>query len=355
MTSSDEPRQNVRVGEELDLAAVDRWLRTQLPHLAGMPRVSQYAGGASNWTYRLEYENEDLVLRRPPAGTKARSAHDMRREFAIQSALAPHFPLVPRMRALCTDPGVIGCDFYVMDRLDGIVPGRQLGRDVQLTPAENRKLCLNTIDALVALHGVDYRSAGLESIGSGSGYVRRQIEGWTRRYAEARTWNVPRATGITSWLEKNIPDEERLCVIHNDFRFDNLVLDRRDPLEIIGVLDWEMATIGDPLMDLGNTLAYWVEADDDPIAQATRRQPTNLPGMLTRREVTDYYSERTGIRPASWAFYEVYGLFRLSVIAQQIYFRYHHRQTRNRAFRHFWFFVHYLQHRCRMTMRSEGR
>ena len=157
------------------------------------------------------------------------------------------------------------------------------------------------------------------------------------------------------WLKANIPGNERLCLIHNDFRFDNLVLDPAQPARIVGVLDWEMATIGDPLMDLGNSLAYWVESGDDPVARAMRRQPTHLPGMLTRREVVDYYCQRTGVRPDDWTFYEVCGLFRLSAIAQQIYYRYHHGQSRNPAFRHFWFFVHYLHHRCRRTIARSRR
>lgn len=344
----------VRAGEELDIAAVDRWLKQQLPALSGSPRITQYAGGASNWTYRLEYDNDDLILRRPPAGRKAKSAHDMRREYTIQKAIKPFFPLVAEMRAFCDDLSVIGSEFYVMERIDGIIPRHNLPSGVHLTEEETRRLCVSALETLVALHAIDYRAAGLEGVGAGSGYIRRQVEGWTRRYDEARTWNVPRGTRIVAWMKGNIPSRERLCVVHNDFRFDNLVLDRTDPTRVLGVLDWEMATIGDPLMDLGNSLAYWVEASDDFVARSMRRQPTHLPGMLTRREVVDFYCERTGVDPGDWTFYEVYGLFRLSAIAQQIYYRYHHKQTRNPAFRHFWFFVHYLHRRCMKAIRRRG-
>ncbi|HEY0660458.1 MAG TPA: phosphotransferase family protein [Lysobacter sp.] len=342
----------VRSGEELDLARLDPWLKQQLPGLVGTPKVTQYAGGASNWTYRLEYDSHDLILRRPPTGTKAKSAHDMGREFRIQQALRPVFPFVPEMIAYCADATVIGAEFYVMQRLDGIIPRKNLPRGLDLPSDQVRRLCLNVLDTMIALHRVDPHSAGLDRIGKGSGYAQRQVDGWTDRYAKARTWNVPRSTGITDWLKANLPRDERVCVVHNDFRFDNVVLDPDDPTRVIGVLDWELATLGDPLMDLGNTIAYWVQADDDFFLRSLRRQPTHLPGMLTRREVVEYYCRQTGTKIDNWAFYEVYGLFRLSVIAQQIYYRYHHRQTRNPAFKRFWLFVNYLHWRCRRLIRQ---
>jgi aminoglycoside phosphotransferase (APT) family kinase protein len=340
----------VRTGEELDAARVDAWLKTQLPDLRGTPKVTQFAGGASNWTYRLQYDSHDLILRRPPAGTKAKSAHDMGREYRLQKALAPVFPYVPEMIAHCADEAVIGAEFYIMQRLDGIIPRRTLG--VAMPPDAVRRLCTNMLDALVELHAVDYTAAGLAHLGKGAGYTRRQVEGWSDRYTKARTWNVPRGTKIMRWLAANIPPDEEIRITHNDFRFDNLVLDREDPTHIIGILDWELATLGDPWMDLGNALAYWIQADDDFVARSTRRQPTHTPGMLTRKEVVAYYAEKSGRSPHHWTFYEVFGLFRLSGIAQQIYYRYHHKQTRNPAFRNFWVMVNYLHWRCRRLMRG---
>lgn len=345
----------VRTGEELDIARVDAWLKAQVRALLGPPEVTQYSGGASNWTYRLKYPSHDLILRRPPAGTKAKSAHDMGREFRIQSALLPVFAQVPKMIAHCTDEAVIGAEFYVMERLDGIIPRKNFPPEVRLDEAQTRRLCLNMIDTLIALHRVDYRAAGLEHVGKGAGYAKRQIEGWSDRYQKARTWNVPKGTRVMEWLSSNLPSQEHICVTHNDYRFDNLVLDRSDPTKILGVLDWELATLGDPLMDLGNTLTYWVEAKDGFFAQKTRRQPTHLKGMLTRREVVDYYCEKMGLQPENWAFYEVYGLFRLSVIVQQIYYRYHHGQTDNPKFRNFWLIVHYLHHRCRRSINASTK
>jgi aminoglycoside phosphotransferase (APT) family kinase protein len=340
------------VGEELDVAAVDGWLKAQLPSLQGTPRIAQCSGGASNWTYRLDYANDCLILRRPPEGTKAKSAHDMGREYSIQKALKPVFPYVPEMRAYCVDASVVGAEFYAMQCIDGIIPRKNMPRGLELTREQVRTLCTNALDVLISLHAVDYRAAGLESIGAGAGYIKRQIDGWCKRYADARTWNVPRGTKIMGWLQEHMPAQERICVIHNDFRFDNLVLDTGDPTRVIAVLDWELATLGDPLMDLGNSLAYWVQADDDLISQSTRRQPTHLPGMLTRREVVEYYVSKTGFQAENLGFYEVYGLFRLSGIVQQIYYRYFKRQSRNPSVKNFWLIVHYLHWRARKIMRA---
>jgi aminoglycoside phosphotransferase (APT) family kinase protein len=336
----------VRAGEEL-APAVFTWLETQVPGLSGTPRVTQYSGGASNWTYRLEYEACDLILRRPPAGTKAKSAHDMGREFRIQKGLKPVFPWVPEMIAFCADTAVLGCEFYVMERLPGLILRKNPPRDLTLSPAAARALCLSVIDTLVALHQVDAAAVGLLEMGRGPGYARRQVEGWSDRYRRARTWNVPRMSRVMDWLAAQAPDDVGACVIHNDFRLENVVLDPSEITRVTGVLDWEMATIGDPLMDLGSALAYWVQADDDPLLRAVRRQPTHLPGMLTRREVVEHYCARTGRRADNWTFYEVFGLFRLAVIVQQIYYRYHHGQTKNPAFRSFWMMVGYLAWRCR--------
>ena len=354
----------VRPGEELDVVPLDRWLRACLPALAGapprLPAVTQYTGGASNWTYRVCYapadgaEAVDLVLRRPPAGTKAKSAHDMGREHGIQQALRPLFPYVPRMVGLCEDESVLGAPFYVMERVAGLIPRRELPREVEWTPERTRALCLAMVDRLRELHGVDVAAAGLTALDRGAGYARRQVEGWSERYERARTWNVPRFRRVRAWLRERVPADGPHCVIHNDYRFDNLVLDARQPERIVAVLDWEMATVGDGLMDLGAALAYWVEAGDDALARRVRRQPTHAPGMLTRREVVERYLDGRAIAESEWAFYEVYGLFRVAVIAQQIYYRYHHRQTRNPAFRNFWVLVRYFHRRCRRAMRAAG-
>jgi aminoglycoside phosphotransferase (APT) family kinase protein len=341
----------VRDEDAFDVPAVDDWLRQQTELPAGLPRVQQFSGGASNLTYLLKYGDRDLILRRPPGGTKAKSAHDMGREYRIQAGLKPVFRYVPAMVAHCTDDAVIGSEFYVMERVAGTIPRRsELG--VDLTPEQTRQLGFTLIDTLAELHAVDADAAGLSDLGRGVGYVERQVGGWSDRYRKAKTWNVPSYERVMTWLAENQPADVRTCVVHNDFRLDNVVLAPDDPLRVAGVLDWELATLGDPLMDLGGALAYWVQADDDWAFRRFRLQPSDVPGMLTRDEIVAYYTERSGLKPENWAFYEVFGLFRLAVIAQQIYYRYHHKQTRNLRFKNFWLPVNLLERRCRRIIRQ---
>lgn len=342
----------VREGEELDVDAVHQWLQSLMPELQSAPQVTQYSGGASNWTYCLDYPDISMILRRAPAGTKAKGAHDMGREYRLQKALKPVYAYVPSMVGFCDDKSVLGTDFYVMEKLNGIIPRKNLPRNLAIDTQTTKKLCTNMLDSLVQLHQVDYQAAGLDALAKGEGYTERQVSGWCQRYQNAKTWNVPSGNFVMRWLENNMPDKESICITHNDFRFDNVVLDVNDPTHILGVLDWELATLGDPLMDLGNSLAYWVESDDDFLAQMTRRQPTHLPGMLTRQQVIDYYTSKMNIDVDDFRFYAVYGLFRLAGIAQQIYYRYHHKQTRNPVFKNFWIFVHYLLWRCKRTIKT---
>jgi aminoglycoside phosphotransferase (APT) family kinase protein len=344
----------VRTEDAFDVPAVDAWLRTQVPGLpAGAPEVRQFAGGASNLTYLLRYPEHDLILRRPPAGTKASSAHDMVREHRIQSRLAGHFP-VPAMVALCADQAILGSDFYVMERVEGAIPRGRMPAEVGTQPRLMRALSERVVDLLAELHAIDPTAVGLGELGRGEGYVARQVAGWAERYRRAKTWNVPSFERTMRWLDAHQPADVGACVIHNDFRLDNLVLDRDDALRVRAVLDWELATVGDPLMDLGSSLAYWVQADDGRAARLLGRQPTYLPGMLTRREIVERYCAATARDAAQWPFYEVFGLFRLAVIAQQIYYRYHHKQTRNPAFRFFWGAAWLLERRCRRAMRAAG-
>lgn len=336
----------VREGEELDIRAVNNWLIENGSHISGPVEITQYSGGASNWTYRLKYDNADLILRRPPKGTKAKSAHDMVREFQVQFYLAELYPTVPEMVALCQDESVIGCDFYVMKRIEGIIPRAKLAPELQFNETDIRELCVNMLDKLIELHQVPYQGTKLEKLGKGEGYCKRQVEGWDSRFAKAHTLNVPSFKFVRKWLLEHIPEDSKSCLIHNDWRFDNLILDPKQPTQIIGVLDWEMATIGDPLMDLGSALAYWVEDTDSQIFKSTRRQPTHLKGMFTRKEVVEYYLNKTGLKPENWTFYEVFGIFRLAVIAQQIYYRYYHKQTNNPAFKDFWMIIHALHIRA---------
>lgn len=346
MSIIDQPKET-RTDDALNVDAVSAFVKLHYPSAAGALDIKQFRGGASNLTYQLNFENISLILRTSPKGTKAKGAHDMAREFRIMNQLKPSYSYVPKMIALCSDESVIGREFYVMEKISGIIPRANLPKELVLSESEIKTLCTNVIDKLIELHQVDIYASGLHELGKGTGYCQRQIEGWTERYKKAKTWNVPSCNYVMDYLKANIPTQEKTCFIHNDFRFDNVVLDEHDPTKVIGVLDWEMATIGDPMMDLGNSLAYWVQADDDFVAKQTRRQPTHLKGMLSRKEVIEYYCDRMGFDAKDFTFYEVYGLFRLAVIMQQIYFRFYHGQTTNKAFQNFWLLVNYMNFRCR--------
>ncbi|PUA80476.1 phosphotransferase family protein [Nocardioides currus] len=327
----------VRDEDAFDVPAVAAWLRDNAGDpsgLEGTPEVRQFSGGASNLTYLLRYPTRDLILRRAPGGTKAKGAHDMRREFVIQSALAPVFPYIAPMVGFCDDPSVVGGDFYAMGRIEGVIPRSTWPPGVDLTPEQARRLCLNVVEVYAELHSVDAEAAGLGELNRGTGYVRRQVEGWSARYRNAHTPDNPSFEVVMTWLDANQPDDVAHCVIHNDFKIDNMVFDADDPTRVVGVLDWEMATLGDPLMDLGGALAFWIQADDSDELKMTKRVPTDLPGMITREEVVEAYCERMGfdLTPEQWRFYEVFGLFRNAVIAQQIYYRYFHGQTTNEMF-----------------------
>ena len=326
----------IRDGEELDAAIIDSYLKAHIPGLSGEPQISQFPGGASNLTYLLEYPQQEFVLRRPPFGHKAKSAHDMGREYRILNQLNAGFPYCPKAYVHCTDESVIGSEFYVMERVNGIILRADLPAELNFSPEQTTQLCKSFIDKLVELHNVDYQACGLGDLGKPEGYVARQISGWSDRYEKALTPDAPLWTEVKAWLNEKMPaDHPKSAIVHNDYRFDNVILDPRDPQRIIGVLDWELTTLGDPLMDLGNTLAYWIEAGDPAPVQLMRRQPSNAPGMLTRQQFADYYAERAGIEIKSIDFYYTYGLFRLAGIVQQIYYRFFHGQTQDKRFAQF--------------------
>ena len=316
----------VREEDRFDVAAMHAWLRGYIG-FDELPEVMQFRRGASNLTYLLKYPGRELVLRRPPVGMKAASAHDMKREFLIQSRLQPVYPLVPSMVALCDDQSIIGSDFYVMDRVVGDIFRRDIPESV--TAADVSVMADSLINGLVQLHAVD--ASILSELNKGPGYVQRQVEGWSKRYRNALTDDVPNGEKVMAWLDANRPDDVDSCVIHGDWRIDNVVFDL-EQARIVGVLDWELATVGDPLMDLGSALAYWVDRDDEPAFASLRRQPSHLPGMPTREEFVARYAQLSGRACADFTFYEVFGLFRLAVIIQQIWARYRAGQTTNPAF-----------------------
>jgi aminoglycoside phosphotransferase (APT) family kinase protein len=343
----------VRSGEELDVAIIDGYMKQHITGLQGEPVITQFPGGASTLTYQISYGDQAYILRRPPFGKIAKGAHDMLREAKIMKALKPVYPYVPDIFAICEDDSVLGCNFYVMQKLTGVIPRQNMPKELQLEEAATRGMCLSVIDKVIELHQVNVKGTDLEKLGKGPGYVERQIMGWSDRYIKSMTDDATDFAKVMDWLKSNMPEDVAQVLIHNDFRLDNVVLNAEDTSEVIGVLDWEMATIGDPLMDLGNTLAYWIEADDDSQFQMMRRQPTHLKGMLTRQQVIDYYLEKTGYQVDSFVYYEVYGLFRLAVIMQQIYYRFFHGQTKDKRFASFVGASKYLESRCLKLIDSQ--
>jgi aminoglycoside phosphotransferase (APT) family kinase protein len=313
----------VRQGEELDIAALLGYMQDNLPELdVSEIQVKQFPSGHSNLTYLLRLKGRELVLRRPPFGAKIATAHDMQREYNILSHLVEVYPKVPHPLLYCGDPTVIGTPFYIMQRLEGVILRSAAPQGLQLTASQMRSLSENFIDNLVKIHQLDYRAAGLGDLGHPEGYVRRQIEGWTRRYHNARTDDIPEIIRVADWLSENMPGEVGASMIHNDYKYDNLVLDPGQLSQIVGVLDWEMATIGDPLMDLGTSLGYWVDPDDPPQLQSMAFGLTALPGNLNRRQLAERYAQKSGLELKNLTFYYVYALFKIAVIVQQIYARY---------------------------------
>ena len=354
MDPTDKPTK-VRQGEELDLGAVEQFLKDSIPGLSGDLLVEQFPSGYSNLTYLIKIGDAELVLRRPPFGRKAKTAHDMGREYRILNALNPAFPYCPKPLAYTEDESIMGCPFYVMERIRGIILRRDLPRGLEIAPNQMRSLCDHLLDLHCKLHSIDYKAIGLGGFGKPEGYVKRQVEGWSERYKAARTPDAPGFEKVMQWLhDKMPPDFPKPAIIHNDYKLDNVVLDPRNPAKIIGVLDWEMATIGDPLMDLGSSLGYWVQSDDSPSFQATRTQPTNLPGAPTRGELVRRYAEKAGIPINNFDFYLCFGLFRLGVIVQQIYYRFYHGQTKDERFKSLIVVAHVLEEEATRTMDHSG-
>lgn len=337
---------DVRAEDSFDLEALSRYMSDQRILYTGELSARQFKGGASNLTYLIsDSENRKWVMRTPPHGTKAASAHDMGREARVLKALSPHLKQAPKVISYCSDSQVLGREFYLMEYLQGLILAQEIPHDLCPEPENVRALCESMVDALAQLHTVDIQETGLADLDKGPGYVARQVNGWSQRYRAARTPDVPSAEGVMQWLADHQPDDVEHVLIHGDWRLDNLVVN--DQAEIIGILDWEMSTVGDPCMDLGAAMAYWIQANDTPEFRSLRLQPTDTPGMLTRAEVVQRYGaamtpEVQQSLANNWLFYEVYGLFRLAVIVQQIWARYSSGSTTNSQFAGYGAAVHML-------------
>ncbi len=325
----DQP-QDIRAGEELNTAQLEVYLKKQMPQLGGVLLVQQFPSGYSNLTYSLQFGERELVLRRPPFGAKIKSAHDMAREYKILTALISVYSKIPRPLLYCDDESIIGAPFYVMERVKGVILRAKPPAEISLSPELMRRLSESCIDNLVAIHRIDYVRAGLSDLGKPEGYVERQVRGWTQRYQNARTDDIPEIERAIEWLNANLPAESGTALIHNDYKYDNLVLDPNDLASIIAVLDWEMATIGDPFMELGTTLGYWIEPDDPP--EMRMFGLTALPGNLNREQLVECYAQKSGRDIPHVVFYYVYGLLKIAVIVQQIYHRYKQGLTHDKRF-----------------------
>ncbi|MGA8619007.1 MAG: phosphotransferase family protein [Candidatus Sulfotelmatobacter sp.] len=323
---------SLRAGEELDLSKLEPYLRSHFPDADGTLSVSQFPSGHSNLTYLVHMGDRQMVLRRPPFGSKVKSAHDMSREYRVLSKLHLVYPQVPKALLYCDDPSVLGSPFYLMERVQGIILRRNPPEELVITSEIACELSEAFVDNLARLHGLDYAAIGLADLGKPQGYLDRQVAGWIERYHGSLTHDLPEVERISVWLNERRPRETSYALIHNDYKYDNIVLDPTDITRIVGVLDWEMCTIGDPLTDLGTALAYWVDPQDPEELKRIRWGPTTLPGTLTRAELVRRYAQTTGHDVSNMVFYRVLALFKVAVIIQQIYYRYHHGLTKDARF-----------------------
>ncbi len=335
---------DIRQGETLDTNRLETFLKDSIPGLEGSLTLRQFPSGHSNLTYLATVGNKEMVLRRPPFGTKAKTAHDMAREYKILSALKPVFSYVPEPLVYTDDLSIMEVPFYVMERIEGIILRKEFPKGLAPTPLQVRGLFERMVEVQYELHSLDYEKIGLGDFGKPQGYVERQVSGWSKRYRDARTPDAPDCENVMEWLLANQPpDSDKPGIIHNDFKFDNVVLDKDDPMKIIGILDWEMATLGDPVMDLGCSLGYCVEKNDPAEVHMIRLQPTHVEGAMTRKEMVAHYAKISGRSIDHFDFYYCFGLFRLAVIAQQIYYRYYHGQTKDERFKMMIFGVQILE------------
>lgn len=335
MTTPGDDTITTREGEGVDTSALREWLARAVPGLLTNDQslsVRQYPAGFSNLTYRVDVHGDGFtrafVLRRPPRGVAAGTAHDIGREFGLLRVLHPLNVPVPQPLALCEDSSLIGAPFYIMAHVDGVIlrgaSPPELPKDEAASQLLLRTLSHAFVQTLATLHAVDVTQPPLSALGRPAGYVQRQVQGWSRRWHAAYTDDVPALDDVAQWLDERRPPDRDAALIHNDFKFDNLVLDPTSLSRVVAILDWEMATLGDALMDLGTSLAYWVEANDPPIFRALGLGVTALPGSFTRAELVAQYAVATGRDVSDAVFYYVFGLFKVAVIAQQIYAR--HRQ-----------------------------
>jgi aminoglycoside phosphotransferase (APT) family kinase protein len=325
----------VRIGEELNREDLLAYLEKSAPDFSweGM-EIKQFPSGYSNLTYELKTPEKSYVLRRPPFGSKVASAHDMSREFRILKMLEGHYSKAPRPVLLSGgEDNPLEAPFFIMEKMEGVILRPKMPKEMCPNPDLMRRIADSSVDALAELHKVDVGKLDREHMANPQGYVQRQIEGWTKRYWNSKVEEQPEVEKAGKWLAENMPAQrDRIGLIHNDFKYDNIVLNVDDWSKIIGLLDWEMSTIGDPLMDLGTSLAYWIHPGDPEMMKQMAVSPTTLEGNPSREEVVQRYAQQTGDDPGNAVFYYAYGLFKLAVVVQQIYYRYKKGLTQDKRF-----------------------
>lgn len=332
MSEIDPETMEVRADEALDTTRLLPWLRERLPGTDGPVTVRQFGGGHANLTYLLAFADAQYVLRRPPLGPVAPSAHDMQREHRVLSRLWERFPLAPRSFVLCTDPAIIGADFHVLERKEGFVLRATNPEETEGKPELCRRIGEMMADTLADFHGVDPEAVGLGDLGRPEGFVARQVDGWSKRWEAALDEAAPDASDVIAWIRAGVPESGRVTLVHNDFKLDNVMVAWDDPGRAVAVLDWDMCTRGDPLLDLANLINYWSEAGDSESWKLAVYMPTDRPGFPSRAEMIERYARRTGFDVARFPWYEVFGTFKIAVIIQQIYIRYLRGQTRDERF-----------------------
>ena len=327
----DFPR-NIRSGEEFALENLKAYLQKNDIDTTDF-ELKQFPSGYSNLTYFLKNSSQEMVLRRPPYGAKSlKGGHDMLREYTVLKNLKSQFNKVPKVYHYCDDKSILGAPFYIMDRVQGYIIRPNLQQKNSPGKEVIEKISNSLVDTLVELHSVNIKQANLNDLGKINGYVKRQVEGWTKRYFHSKTDSIRDMEFVAKWLNENQPKESKEAIIHNDFKYDNLVLDKNNFSNIISVLDWEMATIGDPFMDLGTTLGYWIDSNDLPELKLFQLSATTLEGNPSREGILEMYEKKSGYTVNKPVFYYVFGLFKIAVIAQQIYFRYKKGFTKDKRF-----------------------
>ena len=323
-----------RPGESFDEARLAAFLKGKLKGADKPLRVLQFGGGMANLTYLLRFGDEqEYVYRRPPLKAFAASAHDMSRESRVLSALSAVFRYAPRIYLHVEDPAVIGAPFIIMERKSGITVRRRMPPEFASIPDAGRQLSETLVDVLVEFHAVDYEAIGLGSLGRPHGFITRQVAGWRRRWEAAQTRRNPEADALCDWLSQNIPTSPSATLVHNDYKLDNTVFAAADPARMIALLDWDMTTIGDPLLDLATLLAYWTDPADPPHLRAQTPMPSGDYGFLSRTQLLDRYQRRSGRDVGDIRFYLALSIFRWTCYMQQMYFNFAHGYSSDERYR----------------------